>query len=224
MDVRGLKQVRGLALACLAVASAPVALAADDAGSPWSVYAGAGMIRFHPQAEVSAGGVVVPGGGAQASTNHGVAFGVLYALAPGWSAELALGVPPTTTLSGAGTLASAGKLGTVTYAPAVLSLRRALPALGPVQPYLGAGLNYTAVLKTTDAFVQDLQVRNAWGGVAQLGALWPLGGAWSVGLDMKKVWVRSTATGTLPAMGGVDSRTRVRLDPVISSLSLHYAL
>ena len=149
-------------------------------------------------------------------------FRSVYALTPELSAELALGLPPTTTLSGAGTLASAGTLGRVTYGPAVLSLRHALPALGPLQPYVGLGVNYTLVLRSEDAFVQQLDVRSAWGGVAQLGATLPLGGPWSLSLDAKKVWAKTVATGTLPALGGVATRSEVRLDPLISTLSLSY--
>ena len=210
------------ALLGLALFGGSGAAPAQDAASPWRVYVGAAQVHFVPDAVVTAGGQVVPGGQAAASGNRALAFGVVYAFTPELSAELALGLPPTTTLSGAGTLASAGTLGRVTYGPAVLSLRHALPALGPLQPYVGLGVNYTLVLRSEDAFVQQLDVRSAWGGVAQLGATLPLGGPWSLSLDAKKVWAKTVATGTLPALGGVATRSEVRLDPLISTLSLSY--
>lgn len=188
--------------------------------SPWAAYLGLGHVQFDASANVSANGAGIPGGSAAASSSTGVAFGVIYTFNPDWSLELALGLPLTTTLSGVGTLEAAGKLGNVQYGPAVLSLRRSLPQLGSVHPYVGVGVNYTIVLSSKDGSVQSLDAKSAWGTVAQAGFELPLNKQWSLGLDFKKVWIRTTATGTLPALGGAAAQADVRLDPLISTFAL----
>ncbi|WP_253907166.1 OmpW/AlkL family protein [Herbaspirillum rubrisubalbicans] len=190
--------------------------------SPWSVYGGLAHIAFSPTAHVRVNGVEVPGGNANASSNDSLAFGVVYRFDEHWSAELALGLPPTTTLTGSGTLSSAGTLGKVKYGPAVLSLRHTFFAGAPVQPYIGAGLNYTHVFNSQDGFVQGLKTRSAFGPVLQLGVNVPFNEHWSLVLDVKKIWASTTATGTLPAFGGSAASADVRLDPLVSTLALSY--
>jgi len=189
-------------------------------GSPWSVYAGVGNLQFDSAASVSVNGAPVAGGNASASNGSGLAFGILYALDPDWSAELALGLPLTTTLSGAGTLQAVGRLGDLDYGPAVLSVRRYLPPLGIFKTYIGAGVNYTMVLSNKDGAVQNLSAKSAWGSVAQIGFQVPLDSDWSVGLDIKKIWINTSATGSLPAFGGASVKADVRLDPLITKLAL----
>jgi outer membrane protein len=41
-------------------------------------------------------------------------------------------------------------------------------------------------------------------------------------LDMKKVWLRTTATGTLPAFGGAPATAEVRLNPLIITGAFSY--
>jgi len=187
--------------------------------SPWSVYAGVGNVQFDSAASVSVNGAPVAGGNASASNGTGVAFGILYAWDSDWSAELALGLPLTTTLSGSGTLQAAGRLGNLDYGPAVLSLRRYLPPLGIFKPYVGAGVNYTMVLSNKDGAVQNLSAKSAWGSVAQIGFQVPLDSAWSVGFDIKKIWISTSATGFLPVYGGASVNADVRLDPLITTLA-----
>lgn len=219
-------------LACIATAAmllpASCALAqqpsaAPASPSPWSFYAGYAHIGFSASATVKVNGAEVNGGNASAADNSSLAFGVIYHFDERWSAELAMGLPPTATLSGADTLSSAGKLGKVTYGPAVLSLRHSFLADGPVRPYIGAGINYTHVFSTDDGFVRNLKVKSAFGPVLQLGVAIPLKDRWSLLLDVKKIWVSTTATGTLPAFGGAATTSDVRLDPLVSTLTLSYS-
>lgn len=211
-----------LALFAAATAAAIAALPAQAQESPWRVYAGGAHIGFSTSAEIRAGGQPVPGANAEATSNRSLAFGLIYDIQPGWSAELALGLPPTTRLVGTGTLAGAGVLGRVKYGPAVLSVRRDLLADGPVIPYVGAGINYTLVMASRDGFVSDLKVKSGVGPVLQAGLEVPMNRQWSLFFDAKKIWLSTTATGTLPALGGVPAHAKVRLDPLVLTAGLSY--
>jgi outer membrane protein len=206
----------------LQVAAAAVGLVLSGASSPWSVYAGGAYVAFSTSASLKVNGVSVPGGDAKASNNGAAVFGVIFHFTPVWSVELALGLPPTSTLTGTGTLASAGALGKVEYGPAVLSVRRSFFTGSKVQPYIGAGVNYTLALNSKDAFVQGLHVKSAGGPVLQIGCEVPISTHVSFVLDMKKVWLRTTATGTLPAFGGAPATAEVRLNPLIITGAFSY--
>lgn len=190
--------------------------------SPWRLYAGPAHIGFSTSAEVRAGGQRVPGADARADANNSLGFGAIYDFHPGWSAEIALGLPPTTALKGTGTLSSAGTLGKVKYGPAVLSVRRQLWDEGPVRPYIGAGINYTLVFESRDGFVSNLDVKNGFGPVLQVGFEVPIDQRWSFFVDAKKIWLKTTATGTLPALGGAPAYAKVRLDPLVVTAGLSY--
>lgn len=205
--------------AALLLAATATAAQADEA-SPWTLRVGAAHVGFSTQADVSVGGSPVPGGDASASSNTTLGFELAYDLTDRWTARFLGGIPPRTTLTGQGSLASAGTLGKVTYAPAVLSLTYKLLNEGAVQPYVGAGINYTIVTKNQDGFISDLDTRSAWGSVLQVGVEMPLSPGWSVSLDARKIFLKTKATGTLPAFGGAPTRADVKLDPLVVFLSV----
>lgn len=188
--------------------------------SPWTVRLGPAHVAFSTKADVQVGGSQVPGGDASASSSTTLGIEVAYDISDRLTARFLAGIPPETTLSGKGALASAGQLGKVTYAPAVLSLTWKLVEDGPVRPYVGAGINYTIVTRNRDAFITDLDTRSAWGSVLQLGVEFPIDPTWSVSLDARKIFLKTKATGTLPAFGGASTRADVRLNPLVVFLSV----
>lgn len=183
--------------------------------SPWTVRLGAAHVGFSTKADVQANGSVVPGAGASASSNTTLGLELTYDVTPDWTARLLVGVPPTTTLTGTGALSGTGTLGKVKYGPAVLSATYNLMTSGPVRPYIGAGLNYTIVFKSEDGFISNLDVKSAFGAVAQVGAEFPLSGGWSLAVDARKIFLKTKADGSLPAMGGARAHAEVRLDPLV---------
>lgn len=194
--------------------------AASAQNSPWSVRLGAAHVGFNTQADVFLGGIAVPGANAEASNNTTLGLEIGYSLSPEWTGRLLLGVPPTTTLTGTGALAETGTLGRVTYAPAVLSLTYGLGQWGPIKPYVGAGINYTIVFKSEDGFITNLDVKNAFAPVLQLGFEVPLDGGWSIGLDARKIFLKTKATGTVPAFGGAPATANIRLNPLVFFASI----
>src|SRR3546814_5534786 len=73
-------------------------------------------------------------------SNNALTFDFGYIINDNWNARLIVGIPPTTKVTGAGTLPPI-LLGRVQYAPTVLSATYNLPQMGLVRPYVGAGIN-----------------------------------------------------------------------------------
>lgn len=142
-----------------------------------------------------------------------------YRLSSDFSLGLTVGIPPTTSLYGAGTVEGVGKIGEVKYAPAALTLQyRLAPLLSDrLVPYFGAGVTYLKIFDTTDGAVTNLQARNAWGGVLQAGLEYRITEHIGVFVDVKKFIVRTRATGDL---GPVPVHATVRLDPLVTQAGI----
>lgn len=219
--------VRLIPLSLCAMLAATVGAAQAEELSPWSLRLGPGFVSFSPSAKVSVAGADVPGAKVKAANNTTLAFEVGYALTDRWTARLALGIPPTATLRSDGSLTAfspplTGTLGKVKYGPAVLSATYRLIDTGPIRPYIGAGINYTVVLSTPDGDLNQLDAKSAWGRVLQAGFDVPLNDRWTVFLDFRKIWVKTTATGVVNALGGAPVRAEVALDPLITHLGVGY--
>ncbi|URI11089.1 outer membrane beta-barrel protein [Aquincola tertiaricarbonis] len=201
--------------------------AAHAQSSPWSLHAGVAHVRFSPTVDLSVAGQPVPDAGVRLDANRTAAVEIAYDLDTRWSLRMALGVPPTTTLRTAGSLSAlvpplTGKLGEVKYAPVVPSVTYRLLTEGPVRPYVGLGLNYMKVLATPDGDLAHMDVEDAWGTVLQAGFDVPLNPRWSIFLDARRMRIKTTATGTLTALGGLPVRGEVNLRPTVIFAGLGY--
>ncbi len=112
-----------------------------------------------------------------------------YAFTPQISTELVLTVPQTQEV----TLAGVGKLGTFKHLPPTLTAQYQFAPGATVQPYVGAGLNYTLIydadLKVAGV---PLALENGSVGVAaQAGCNFKLSGNWALNLDAKYVTLGS---------------------------------
>lgn len=195
--------------------------AASAQESPWSWKLGPAHLAFNSSTSVFLGGQAVPGGDAKAKDNTTLGLEIGYRLTPEWTGRLLVGLPPTTTLTAAGTLTGVGDLGKVTYGPAALTMTYGLAPWGAIQPYVGAGIAYNIVFQEKDRVLTDLKVRNSWGSVLQVGFDMPLDKDWSIGLDLRKVFLKAKATGTAPpGFGSAPVSATVKLDPLVYHLSV----
>lgn len=210
--------IQAVKFSILAVAiSASMGSAAHAQNNPWWVRVGPAAVNFSASAVVKAGGNVVPGASANADTNYTLAVEIGRNLTPNWALGLTLGLPPTAKLYGTGTAAPLGELGRVQYGPAILSLQYQFDGLGAWQPYLGLGINRTIILDAPDGTLKSLNVDSAWGSVIQAGTEYNFSKKMFAFVDLKKIFLKTNATGTL---GGAPTQARVTLNPLITTIGL----
>jgi outer membrane protein len=136
---------------------------------------------------------------------------VTYFFTPNWAAELILTYPQkhTVTLDGAG-------IGTFKHLPPTLTAQyRFLPG-ATVDPYLGAGLNYTLLSSVKLLNGAGRLEHDSVGLALQAGADVRIDERWSFNVDLKKVRIRSDV-----AINGVRA-SRVKVDPVLLGAGFGY--
>ncbi|KAK0350341.1 hypothetical protein LTR94_029410, partial [Friedmanniomyces endolithicus] len=90
-----------------------------------------------------------------------------------------------------------------------------ITGLGPVKPYLGAGVNYTIIFKTKDRLLQDFKAKDTVGPVLQGGVDIALNKSFGIYFDAKKIFATSDTTWKLPTPAGLAPGTaKVKLDPL----------
>lgn len=222
----GFRTVRTLG-ACAAVACGLLAVTMMPASaqvvqqSSWWMRAGAAWVDFDEKVDLSAAGNAVPGANATVKNNATVLLETGYRFAPDWSVGLTVGYPPTTTLTGTGSVAAVGKVGEVKYAPAALTLQYRIDALSRygIYPYVGAGVTYVKIFSATDGNVSNFHADSAWGRLLQVGAEYRINETWGLFLDIKKFFVSTTATGNL---GPAPVTASVRLDPLVTTAGVAF--
>ncbi|MDC8758389.1 OmpW/AlkL family protein [Janthinobacterium fluminis] len=136
---------------------------------------------------------------------------ISYFFTPNISAELILTYPQKHDVMLGGT-----KIGTFKHLPPTLSAQYHFMPDAQINPYLGAGINYTNISGVS--LINGLKLEsNSWGLALQAGVDFKIDKNWSVNLDVKKVQIRSdvmAATGT--------KISRVKVDPVLIGVGVGY--
>lgn len=186
----------------------------------WYVRLGASGVFFHPEATVSAAGSIVPGAADTVSNRATATADVGYYFTKNIAASLTAGVPPRSTLSGAGSLASYGNLGALWYGPAILAAHYHFRNLGAIQPYVGAGATYLIVFKKHDEAIKSLMAHNSFSPVTQAGADYMLNKKWGAFVDCRQTWLSVDAHGSLDGM--VPVKAHLKLYPTVVSAGVTY--
>lgn len=204
-------------LACLLLAGAAPAMAGED-GRGWFVEFGGASISFDESATISAGGSEIPGAGASLTDDVSIAVGLGYFLTPAISIEAIIGAPPTTTITGTGTLDGV-KVGEVTYGPAMLMANYTFRQFGRFQPLVGAGVTYTRVFDADGDAIANLEVDDAMGSLVRIGFDYMVDDHQGLFVTVQKLFVDTTISGTvdpaIPGLGGAPASAEIDLDPVI---------
>lgn len=134
------------------------------------------------------------------------------------AASVMLGLPPSVTVYGNDLLPA--KVGSITYGAVVASAHYHFTHFGPrFEPYIGGGVAYTVVLNEQDGALNDLDVENAFGPVLQFGFESRLNDRWGLFVDFKKVWLDTTARGTINEL---PARADVSFDPFVTMVGVSY--
>ncbi len=206
---------------------------ADEAHSTVEVgYAG---IFFNTRSGELAGppGTTPPGATAKVVNSRTLALTYEYQVAGPWSILAQMGLPPFLRFDGDGTAAVLGRVGTArAWIPAVLAVR-SFNGLAWIQPYVGAGLNYTFYTDRritagyTAAFggtSSTSSLKNSVGPVAKIGFKVPVAQGWLVDLAYSHYWIKTTAriSTDTPGAGVIERRIGIKGDPDVLALTVGY--
>jgi outer membrane protein len=203
------KSMLKLMLAALGFAAVAAPAMAQDGSSPWLVRARA--VHIDPADKSD------PVGGTGASDRIHVEdkwipeVDISYFFTPHWAAELILTYPQkhTVTLDGA-------SIGSFKHLPPTLTLQYHFLPGATIDPYIGAGLNYTLMSKVRLLNGAGSLEHDSVGGAVQAGVDFRIDKNWSVNLDVKKAQIRSDVM-----IGGARA-SRVKVDPVLFGVGVGY--
>lgn len=135
-----------------------------------------------------------------------------YFLTKNIAAELVLTYPQELTVKSK----AAGKLGKFDALPPTLTLQYHFAPDAAFRPYVGAGINYTAI---TNVKLNNLNAitgtgsslsADSWGGALQIGFDYKIGQNSYINFDLKKVYIQADAK-----VSGLGKVSTVKLDPVL---------
>jgi outer membrane protein len=149
-----------------------------------------------------------------------------------------LGIPPTFDLTGTGTLARYGYIGSAKqWSPAVVAKYYFGESSSKFRPFLGAGLSYTRYTDVTlsstfqnvasgGSGTANASLSDSWAPVLNAGASYKFNEKWSLNLSVSYIPLKTDAVITghpsaAPSMN-VISTTSIKLNPVVTLLSLGY--
>jgi outer membrane protein len=184
----------------------------------WYVHAGVGGIFLDESAKMKAGGFPIPGT-VRIDSQVTPVVEVGYFLTPNIAVSLTGGVPPKIAIRGSGAVSGLGTLGTAIYGPATLTAHYHFTDFGAVQPYVGAGIAFMKIFSTKDRVMQDVKADDTFGLALQAGVDVMINRNWGAFVDVKKAFLRTTATGTL---GGAPISAKLVVDPLVVHSGVTY--
>ncbi|MGA7781536.1 MAG: OmpW family outer membrane protein [Paraburkholderia sp.] len=227
------------ALACMTAAHA------QSAGS---FYITTGWFHLSPQSssdplkETSVGGspvnVTLPNTGATLDNADTIGFTAGYFVTDHIATEFVIGVPPKFNLQGSGAFAPYGTLGTAKqWSPTLLFKYYFRDANASFRPYLGIGVSrvsFTDAQITNGTFEQQVlhgptsvSTDSSWEPVFNAGFNYNIDKHWFAGISLSYLPLSATAklstnaetpVGTL----NVQSQTKIKLNPIVSYVSIGY--
>lgn len=216
------------------------------AQSAGSVTINAGWFHLAPQDSsdpltVTALGTSTVSTGSSASVKNANTVGLTltYFVTDNISVEGVFGYPPKMKLDGGGTLSSLGQIGSAQeWSPTLLLKYNFGKPNATFRPYMGAGVSYVwysnVKLSSTVAgggFLPSPVLRgnttadlsSSFAPVLNAGLTYRINQHWSLGASLSYMILRTNATlTTQSAVGTVQSKTRLRVNPLITFLSVGY--
>ena len=151
-----------------------------------------------------------------------VTFTGSYQWRDNWALELLAAVPFEHDIKVDGL----GKVGKTKHLPPTLNLQYHFLPKATIQPYVGAGVNYTIFFDDEeDGVLKDLGGSlsiedNSWGLGGQIGADWMLNDNWFLNVDVRYIAIDTKAKVTIPDVGTITED--VNIDPWVYGLNVGY--
>lgn len=205
------RSLSAASLTLLALAATPAANA-YEAGD-WLVKAGLSLVK--PKSD---NGDVL-NGAASLDVNNSTrpSVSVTYMATPNIGVELLAAVPFRHDIALHG--AVEGEAGSTKHLPPTLSLQYHFNKIGTFQPYVGVGVNYTAMSSTRASGAlagNKLDMSNSWGLAAQVGTHVQLNDRWFLNADVRYVNIRSDVSLNGTKIG------EAKIDPWIFTVGVGY--
>ena len=136
---------------------------------------------------------------------------IAYFFTPNWAAELLLTVPQKhdVTLDGQ-------RIGSFKHLPPTLLAQYHFLPGAQIDPYVGAGINYTLISKVDILNGAGRLEHDSVGAALQAGVDFRIDSKWSVNLDVKKIQIRSDVD-----INGAHA-SRVKVDPLLLGVGVGY--
>lgn len=111
-------------------------------------------------------------------------------------------------------------LGEVTHFPPTVTLKYRWTNFGQFEPYVGAGLNYTAFIDSEPPSGLSVDYEESFGGALQAGFDYRLNERWSLNLDVRRLWINTDVT--IRGLGPDPVRDDVDINPWVVSTAIGY--
>lgn len=109
-------------------------------------------------------------------------------------------------------------LGQVTHFPPTVTLKYRWTNFGQFEPYVGAGVNYTAFIDSDPPAGLHVDYDSSWGGALQAGFDYRLDDHRGVNLDVRRIWIDTDVT----ISGAINATDSVDINPWVVSTSVAY--
>ena len=110
-------------------------------------------------------------------------------------------------------------MGSVWLLPPTLTLQYHFLPTSRFSPYVGAGLNYTIFYNEKKGALRSISYDDNIGYALQAGIDYAIAGAWSLNVDVKKLWLNTDVKANL---GGTALKADVDINPWIFGVGLGY--
>ncbi|HEY4030727.1 MAG TPA: OmpW family outer membrane protein [Caulobacteraceae bacterium] len=184
-----------------------------------AVSVGGAAVMFSSNGKFTLAGHPLPGADLKLSDTGTATFEAQYFLRHDLSLALSVGIPPTITANGKGTLAPLGRLGNVQFGPGAGYLNYHFGGLGRIQPFVGVGVTRMLIFHESDGAITRLNVHPSWGAAFRAGADYMVTPHWGVYGNVSRLMLRSHGAGVFE---GLPVTAKVALDPTIVHAGVTY--
>lgn len=109
-------------------------------------------------------------------------------------------------------------LGEVTHFPPTVTLKYRWTNFGRIEPYVGAGVNFTSFIDSEPPAGRHVDYDSSVGPALQAGVDYRLDDHWAVNFDVRRIWINTGVT----ISGDINATDEVDINPWVVSTAIAY--
>ncbi|MGE0533100.1 MAG: OmpW family protein [Hyphomonadaceae bacterium] len=109
-------------------------------------------------------------------------------------------------------------LGEVTHFPPTVTLKYRWTNIGRIEPYVGAGLNFTSFIDSEPPNGRRVEYDSSVGPALQAGFDYRIDEHWGVNIDVRRIWINTDVT----ISGDISATDEVDINPWVVSTAIAY--